>query len=232
MTFLYPLFEKGVSLFMENPLGQWVGFIAMAIIFIAFNIKDDKKLIYTLSISNVFWILHFFLLGNIWALLATFVAALRLILSLKYRGNYSVLAFVAFLSIFLWYISYEGALSLIPIIATILASYGFFFLEKIPLRILLLGVSIMWLYYHTQTWSISWIINESIVLATLCLTVYRFMYAEEKYSYNIETWEVIYAKKKRFSFPISLKAKSSAHARLNLWRFVFLRDKDRFKNTQ
>ncbi len=225
MTFLYPLFEKGVSLFMENPGWQTVGFIAMFIIFYAFTIKDDTKLIKVLSISNIFWILHFFLLGNIWALIATIVAMIRLFLSLKYKKNTWALLFVAFLSVFLWYFSYEWYLSLIPIIATILASYWFFFLEKIHLRVLLLVVSAMWLYYHTQTWSMSGIINEIVVQWTICLTIYRFIYERERYSYDLESWRVTW--KMRFLF--TLKKLPRPPQRIDLWRFTFLRDKQRFE---
>ncbi len=224
MTFLYPLFEKGVSLFIENPLGQATGFLAMFILFYAFTIKDDQKLIKVLSISNVFWMLHFFLLWNTGALIATAVAMLRLVLSLKYKKHHGAFIFIAVLSIVLWYISYEWLVSLLPISATLIASYGFFYLEKSGLRILLLWISTMWLYYHIQTWSISGIINEVVVQITLCLTIYRFIYEKEKYSYDLETWRISWRKR----FLLTIKRKPRTHKRLDFWRFSFLRDKDRF----
>ena len=130
MTLLYPLFEKGFSLFSQNPSWQIVGFIAMFIIFYAFTIKDDTKLIKILTLSNIVWVIHFFLLGNYGAMIATVVAVIRLFLSLRYKKNMPALLFVAFLSIIFWYFSYEGYISLIPIISTIIASYWFFYLEK------------------------------------------------------------------------------------------------------
>lgn len=225
MTFLYPLFEKGVSLFMENPLWQFVWFIAMIIIFYAFTIKDDRKLIKILTFSNIFWIAHFYLLGNIWALIATLVAMIRLFLSLKYKRNITALAFVAFLSISLGYISYEWYLSLFPIVATILASYAFFYLEKAGLRIFLMLVSMMWLYYHTQTWSISWVINEVIVLGTLCLTVYRFIYEKERFSYDMDDGKISWRKRILLQF----KKKPKLRRRLDFWRFAIFRDRRRFE---
>lgn len=228
MTFLYPLFEKGVSLFLENPLGQTTWFFAMFIIFYAFTIKDDVKLIKVLTFSNIFWIIHFFLLWNIWALIATVVAMIRLFLSLKYKRNMLALLFVAFLSVFLGYFSYEGGISLIPILATILASYGFFYLERIPLRILLLVVSAMWLYYHLHTGSISWLINEVVVQATLCLTIYRFIYERERYSYDLESGKVTW--KMRFLF--SFKKLPKVPRRIDLGRFTFMRDRQRFETPE
>lgn len=225
MTFLYPLFEKGVSLFMENPLGQTTWFFAMFIIFYAFTIKDDTKLIKVLSISNIFWILHFFLLGNVWALIATCVAMIRLYLSLKYKRSLVALLFVAFLSIFLGYFSYEWYLSLFPIIATILASYAFFYLEKAGLRIFLLAVSAMWLYYHINTGSVSGVINEVVVLFTLCLTIYRFMYEKERFSYNMETWKISWRKRLLLQF----KKRPKLRRRLDYGRFAIFRDRRRFE---
>lgn len=228
MTFLLPLFEKGVYLFMENPLWQVVGFIAMFIIFYAFTIKDDRKLIQVLSFSNIFWILHFFLLGNIWALIATIVAMIRLYLSLKYKRSMIALLFVAFLSVFLWYFSYEGAISLIPIIATIFASYAFFYSEKIQLRIILLVVSAMWLYYHMQTGSISGIINEVVVQTTLCLTIYRFIYERERFSYDVESGKISWRKRILLQF----KRKPKLRKRIDFWRFAIFRDRRRFESVE
>lgn len=228
MTFLFPLFDKGVSLFLENPSWQIVGFIAMFIIFYAFSVKDDTKLVKLMSISCVFWILHFFLMGNFWALIATSVGLLRLLLSLKYKGNMKVLLFIAILSLILGYMSYEGFISLIPICATLIASYAFFFLEKIPLRLLLQVTSLMWLYYHLQTWSISGVINEIVVQWTLILTIYRFIYAKERYSYDIESWAISIKRK----FLQRFRKLPPIPRRLNFGRFIFLRDSDRFETSE
>lgn len=228
MTFLFPLFDKGVSLFLENPAGQIVGFIAMFIIFYAFSVKDDIKLVKLMSISCIFWILHFFLMGNFWALIATCVGLLRLLLSLKYKWNMKVLLFIAVLSLILWYMSYEGFISLIPIWATLIASYAFFFLEKIPLRILLQFTSLMWLYYHLQTGSISGVINEIVVQGTLILTIYRFIYSKERYSYDIESGAITLKKR----FLLRFKKRPKIPRRLDLWRFVFFRDQQRFETSE
>ena len=228
MTFLHPLFEKGVSLFMQNPVGQSAGFIAMFIIFYAFTIKNDTKLIKVLCFSNIFWILHFFLLGNTWALIATCVAMVRLFLSLKYKRNLMALLFVAFLSIFLGYFSYEWYISLLPIVATILASYAFFYLEKAALRVFLLAVSTMWLYYHVNTGSISGVINEVVVQFTLCLTIYRFIYEKERFSYDTNTGKISWRKRILLQF----KKKPKMRQRLDFWRFAIFRDRRRFESPE
>lgn len=213
MTFLYPLLEKGVSLFMENPLGQWLWFIAMLILFYWFAQKDDTRVIIILNISNIFWIAHFYMIDNIWALLATLIAMLRLYLSLKYKWSMGAMVFVTLACLISWIFAYSEPVSILPIVATIAASYGFFFLDKVNLRLILLLVSSMWFVYHLETGSISWVINEIIVTITLLITIYRFNYSEEKSIYLKNSIKNIFKKRPQ---------------RIDLGRYMFLRDKDRF----
>lgn len=214
MTFLHPLFEKGVSLFLSNPVGQGLWFIAMFILFYAFSLTDDKKVVKILIISNFFWIAHFMLLDNLWALFATVIAMIRLLLSLKYKWSFWAMAFVTIASVIAGAIAYSEPVSILPIVATVAASYGFFFLEKVELRMLLLLVSSMWFVYHLETGSISWAINEVIVSITLCVTIYKFQYGEEKRKY---------IRKSIFNI---LKKRPT---RVDFWRFMYLKDKSRFK---
>lgn len=214
MTFLYPLFEKGVSLFMEDPLGQSLGFIAMFILFYGFALKDDKQVVRVLIVSNLFWLAHFLMIDNLGAFLATAIAMLRLYLSLKYRWSTNAMIFVTIACLTSGIIAYEEPVSILPIVWTIAASYGFFFLEKVPLRMLLLLVSSMWLVYHLETGSVSWVINEVIVTITLLITIYRFHYSEEKSIYLKNSIKNILKKRPK---------------RVDLWRYVYLRDSNRFK---
>jgi hypothetical protein len=152
----------------------------------------------------------------------------RLFLSLKYKRNLMALLFVAFLSIFLGYFSYEWYISLLPIVATILASYAFFYLEKAALRVFLLAVSTMWLYYHVNTGSISGVINEVVVQFTLCLTIYRFIYEKERFSYDTNTGKISWRKRILLQF----KKKPKMRQRLDFWRFAIFRDRRRFESPE
>jgi len=214
MTFLHPLFQKGVSLILSDPIGQSLGFIAMFILFYAFSLTDDKKVIRVLIVSNFFWIAHFYMLENTAALFATLIAMMRLWLSLKFKGSLWAMVFVTVACLVSGIFSYSDPISILPIIATIAASYGFFFLEKVELRLLLILVSSMWFVYHLETWSISWVINEVIVSFTLLMAIYKFQYGEEKRIYIRRSIRDILKKR-----PI----------RADFWRFMYLRDKARFK---
>jgi len=221
------LFIGVFSLFLENPIAQSLWFMAMIIWLSGFLVLDDKKTIKIFIVSSVFWLLHFVFLWNMAALWATIIGIWRLFLSLKYQKNMNVLLLTIAVSIFFWVFSYNGTiLSLLPLIATAISSYWFFFLEKAQLRILLWFVSIMWLTYHYQTWSMSWVANEIVVQCTIIYSVYRFVSSRERFCYDVETGKISWRKR----ILLKLKRKPRLRQRIDFGRFAVLRDKRRFEN--
>jgi len=85
------LFSGAISMFLENPLAQTLGFAAMFVGFFWYTTTDDHKTIKIFIAANLVWFLHFFFMENFGALGATFIGLLRLVLSLKYRRNIKVL---------------------------------------------------------------------------------------------------------------------------------------------
>lgn len=215
MTFLFPLFDKGVSLFLENPLWQVLWLVAMVIWVSGFLVTDDRKTIKIFIVSCVFWILHFIFMENYGALGATSIWLIRLILSLKYKKSVSIFLGIIAISLALWIYSFNGqAISMLPLIATAVSSYWFFFLERVKLRILLGWVSLMWLTYHLNTGSISGILNEIIVQFTIYYSIYKFLTGHEK----------------KESILQRLKGKLRPNRwKINFGRYIFLKDKDRFE---
>ena len=146
---------------------------------------------------------------------ATFIGLVRLILSLKYQGSWWVLFWVIGASAIFWILSFDGKIiSILPLIATSVSSYGFFFLKKIQLRLLLWTVSCMWLIYHLYTGSLSGIMNEIIVLWTIAYSVYMFLYRKEKKGYLKERIQIFFKKTPK---------------RINYGRYIYFRDKNRFE---
>jgi hypothetical protein len=215
MVLIHTFLSGMISLFLENPLWQLLWFIAVLIGVCWYIVTNDTQTIKIFIISCIFWILHFLYLENYWALWATFIGLLRLILSLKYKKNISVFMGIIALSIAAGIYSFNWqAVAMLPLIATSISSYGFFFLEKVKLRILLAGVSLIWLFYHIQTGSISWVLNETIVQCTIIYSIYKFMiWAEKKEKILIRL------KRKIWKSPV----------RIDFWRFIFMRDNNRFK---
>jgi len=215
MDFFMPLLSGVISTFSENPLGQSLGFIAMFIGFFGYATSDDTKIVKIFIVANIFWLIHFIFIYNLAAVGATVIAVVRLILSLRYRKSRKVLIWVVVASIAFGIVSFDGrVISILPLLATIIATYGFFFLEKLNLRILLFFVSIMWLIYHLGTGSISGIANEIIAEITVCISMYYFIFGTEKKVYLRERIRNVLRKRP---------------PRPDFERYIFLRDKDRFE---
>lgn len=201
-------------MFLENPIGQSLWFVAMFFWIYGFLVTDDRKTIKLFIVSCVFWIIHFIFMENYGALGATVIWLIRLILSLKYKKNTSIFVGILACTLALWLYSYNGqVISMLPLFATAISSYAFFFLEKAKLRIVLAGVSLMWLTYHLETGSISWVLNEVFVQASIWFSIYKFMTGHEK-----KAWIYTRIKSKIQKAPI----------RVNYGRYMFFRDRDRF----
>ncbi len=203
------------SIFFAHPLAQCVGFLAMFIWILGFLVTNDRTTVKIFIVSCVFWLGHFYLLGNWGAFGATFIGFIRLILSLKYQKNISILLWVLACSLAYGIYSFDGKIiSTLPLIATSVSSYGFFFLEKIRLRILLAWVSVLWFTYHINTGSMSGVLNEIIVQCTIWYSVFMFATGHEKKRKILDRFRAKVWK---------------APDRLNFWRYIFFRDKDRFE---
>lgn len=215
IDFFIQAYTEIAYLFNKDPLGQTFWLIAMVIWISGFLVHNDRTTVKIFIVSCIFWILHFVFLENIGALIATSIWLVRLILSLKYQKNISIFVGIIAVSAAYGIYSFDGKIiSVLPLIATAVSSYGFFFLEKIRLRMLLGIVSLLWLTYHLNTGSISGIMNEIIVLCTIVYSIVMFATHHEKKEKILE----------RFKRKIG-----KAPKRLNFGRYIFMRDKDRFE---
>lgn len=156
-----------------------------------FIVQDDRTTIKIFIVSCVFWILHFIFMANYGALAATIIGLVRLVLSLKYQKNVSVFLGIIAISIAYGIYAFDGKiLSVLPLLATAISSYGFFFLEKARLRMLLAIVSLMWLTYHIFTGSMSGVLNEIIVQITIWYSVVMFLMGKERKQKMLERFKV------------------------------------------
>ncbi|MCH8518699.1 YgjV family protein [Candidatus Gracilibacteria bacterium] len=211
---LDPFWNGFIITFLENPLGQILGFTAMLIGITGFIVQEDRVTIKIFIVSTIFWLLHFLFLANWGAFGATIIGLTRLVLSLKYQKSWRVLSGVVCASILFGMISFDGKLlSILPLIATAVSSYGFFFLQKIQLRLLLGVVSCMWFTYHLQTGSLSGVINEIIVLCTIVYSIYLFITRRER--------KILLKERINFLF-------GKIPKRINYGRYIYFRDKNRF----
>ncbi len=198
-----------IEYFLRDPLTQTMGFMGMFVILIAYFQKCDHTVKKLMLLSSLFWWTHFYLLWSYSALAAIVIWVFRLFLSIKFERNKKAFLSIFMLTIIVWYFTYDGLYSLLPVITSITGAYSYFFLEKIQLRIMMLFNSATWLLYNSIIGSASWIINESLVQTILIVTIYRMLHPEWGTHYYSEKIKRILWKRRRVDYD----------------RFVFLHDR-------
>lgn len=174
-------------LWFENTfLGELSWFFGMLVMLIAYLQKNDVTVKKLMVLSVFFWGAHYFLMGLFTGFVITMIWFLRLWLSVKYKKNKYALIFVISLSLTSSYFTYNGIMSLLPVIASMTGAYAYFYLEKIKLRLMMTFNSSMWLIYNFVVGSFSGMINEALVQVVLIVTIYRMIHPQNGMAYYSE----------------------------------------------
>ena len=207
--FFIEYIEYFIDYILRDPFTEISGFLAMAIILIAYFQKDDYTVKKLMLLSSFFWGTHFYLLGMYSGLAAVIIWVLRLWLSLKYERNFNAFLAIVGISLITGYFTFNGFASLLPVITSITGAYSFFFLEKVKLRLAMMFNSSTWLVYHITIGSVSGMMNEVFTQVILITTVYRMMHPEWGTRYYASKIKEILWKKRRPDYD----------------RFIFLHDR-------
>ncbi|WP_404299173.1 YgjV family protein [Halomonas sp.] len=132
---------------------QGIGGVAALLGVLAFQCRQDVRMLLLLAGSCVAWSLHFLMLAQPTAALLNLITAVRNLIAIRRRG-----AWLAALFIMLYLISggvsWQSAWDVLPVIAVVAGSVGVFFLQGLPRRGALLAGSLLWLVFNLQAGSI------------------------------------------------------------------------------
>ena len=152
----------------------------MLIVISAFLQKDDTRVVYILLFAHIIWAGHFYFMEIYPWLAIVAIGFFSLLISLKCKKNKNIFLFFVSLTLAAWFFTYKDDSSLLPIIASLLGTYWFFYLEKVQLRLVLFLCSSFWFSFHYLNYSIWWVINESVIQIIHLYAIYRFMRDEWK----------------------------------------------------
>lgn len=196
-----------VENFLLNPIWQWVWMIAMLFSILWYAQKDDKNVLRIFIVSNIAWMTHFFFMWTFSAMASCAVWVARSFLSLKYKRNKKIFLWVISATLVLWIMTFEGKLSILPIIASCVSAYWYFFFDRLKLRIFMFVSSLCWIIFSFWSFSIWWMITDSIVLVILIITMIKMI--------KEEWWKTYFRDK---IFAILQRPKP------DLWRFITIED--------
>lgn len=197
---LFEYIQYFVQYILRDPFTQLSWFLAMITILIAYFQKDDYTVKKLMLLSALFWGTHFYLLGVYSWLAAVVIWVFRLILSIKFEKSFKAFILIVCVTLITGFFTFDGILSLLPVLTSLTWAYSFFFLEKVKLRLAMLFNSSTWLVYHISIGSVSGIMNEVFTQVILIATVYRMMHPEGGTHYYANKIKNIIWKRKRVDY--------------------------------
>ncbi len=166
-------------------ISQGVGFLAMAAGMISYQRRTRIGIITFNAVSNVLWVIQYFMLGAYSAVVANAIAAVRNIVYCL-RGRWKPADSRAMPLIFACIFAISGVFTyrtpfdILPVLAMCIASFAFFFKSERLIRWLSVGVAALWLSFSVYAGSISGMISDSMNLITIIIGIirYRKLYSE------------------------------------------------------
>jgi hypothetical protein len=153
-------------------LAQLAGYVALVLGVVAFLQREDRRLKQMIAGECLAYVIHFWLLGSLPAALGAFVSGSRTLLSLKTRSRW-VAGLVILVCIFLGLVFSRGAAGWLPLISACLGTIAVFELKGVPMRLLLLGCTFLWLANNIICGSIGGVVLESLLALANIFTLGR-----------------------------------------------------------
>lgn len=156
---------------------QLVGYVAFVIGVFSFAQRDDRRLKGAVALQALSYVVHFTLLHRPTAALASLITMARSLLSLRTRAR-AVLVLILAANLALGLTIATGAASWLPIVASCLGSLAFFLLSGIPMRLLMLGSTGLWLTNAILARSVGSTLLELTIAIVNGTTIFRMWRAE------------------------------------------------------
>ncbi len=160
-------------------IAQLVGFVGTGIMFLSYQCKDSGKLFLMQMLSNIAYILHFFMLGAFSGSLNLLVSLLRNFVLINSKNkwaksDYWIWLFVG-LHIILTIITWKNAFSLLPCIGMIAMAISSWTRNGKKVRYANLFInSPAWLIYDIHTRSYAGVFCEVLLLASVIISFLRY----------------------------------------------------------
>jgi len=151
---------------------QMFGHATLILSMVTFSRKHDGHFKVWLTVQNLFYAIHLFLMGNLAGMSGTLLSATRNLLSLRTRSMTVALILLA-ANVLLGFWVIKAAWNVIPLIATAIATISMFRLDGLRLRYSILCCTLLWLINNILTGSISGTVMESMITIMSSLTIYR-----------------------------------------------------------
>ena len=167
-------------------IGQICGFVAMLTTFVMYQQKNLIRIREFKLAIDIFWTLHFLLIGSMSAFATTGLAIFREIVFINKGKKWaqSRLWIVLFSVVFLIssMITWKNVYSVIPAMASTLTTFAFWSNSVVKNKLLILPSTVGMFFYNLQARSIAGVINE--VISVISIIAYFVIKHFEKGKWN------------------------------------------------
>jgi len=158
---------------------QMFGHAALIVGMVTFSRKRDTHFKGWLIGQNLLYAIHFFLMGNLAAMVGSTLSSTRTLLSL-YTRSMVVVAVLLVVNVLLGFWVVKAVWNVIPLTATAIATIAMFRLHGLKLRYVMLLCTFLWLINNILTGSIGGTAMESMIAVMSGITIFR-LHREKKH---------------------------------------------------
>lgn len=164
-------------------IGQIFGFLAMATGIIMYQFKKHRTIMLLTVLCASLWGLHFICLGKYTAVFMNVLNVVRSILysfrGRKWADSILIPICICASSLVISAMTWEGPLSLLPAMAAVSSTVANWQTDTRKLKLLTIPVCVGWFIYNVFGHSYAGMINETFVLCSVLVSLYR-LHREQK----------------------------------------------------
>ena len=160
-------------------LAQILALFAILFWVISILLKNKKNILLMQVIANGIYGIEYLLLGAFSAASMNFLSFLRLLVYYSYTSlnikmpKWILFVFIALVLLF-GIITYDGLISLLPIIITVLYTYAFWQNNLNVARIIYIVAAIIWIYYNYEVGAYVGIIGNALEITTELISLIKY----------------------------------------------------------
>ena len=166
------------GILIEDIIIQAIGIVAMGLAIFSFQSKESKGVLYLQVGSSTAWAIHFLLLGAYTGAILNAIAIVRnLLFSFKRYRFFASKWWIAVFSVIFTVVAvltWEGWLSILPLVGMVTSSFAFFMKDANKLRYLYFLSSPPWLIYDAISKSIGGTITEAFCMISIIIALIRY----------------------------------------------------------
>lgn len=155
---------------------QLVGYVTLVLGVVGFSQRDDRRLKLIVTCECAAYVLHFALLGRPPAAVSAAIAGARTLISIRFRSAWLAAACVAVNVALAAALGTHGTGWLV-VVGSCLGAIAVLTMEGIPMRLVLLGATSLWLANNILSRSVGGTVLEALVATATLTTIGRMALA-------------------------------------------------------